>query len=234
MLSLKDNSITDLPDTIFTSLNRLTTLDITGNKLKVISDRLLRPLLNLECLFIGGRLKNPMNFILGVEFRNMTRLRQIVFSRGTIQSLNSDTFRHLRHCPITDISFSDCNISLHTISKDAFLPLRNVESLSFDMTPLTGSALRDGLYGLNGSPLRAITLSQVNLSDYSAALFEGLNENNVTTVVLNGAHILVLKKMLFRNLGTVSKLDLCNNKINKIEDHSFTDQVMLSTLIFDV
>ena len=191
VLSLKDNSITYLPDMIFTSLSRLTTLDISKNQLKVISDTLLRPLRNLEYLFIGGRRKNPMNFILGEEFLNMTRLRQIAFSRGTIHALNSDTFRHLRHCPITDVSFSYCDISLHTISKDAFLPLRNVESMSFDMTPLTGSALHDGFYGLNGSPLRTLNLTQVNLSDYSAALCQGLDENNITVLCPGGCNIIL-------------------------------------------
>ena len=128
------------------------------------------------------------------------------FSGGTIQSLNSDTFRHLRHCPITDINLSECDIS--RISKDAFRPLRNT-SLSFYMNPnLTGSALHDAFYDLNGSPLRRLFLSYVNLSEYTAALFEGLNESNITTLVLNHVFLMVIKKGLFRNLGTVVRLEL--------------------------
>ena len=230
VLSLKDNSITDLPNTIFTPLTRLTSVDIAGNKLKVISDTLLRPLRNLEYLSFGG---DPMNLTLGEEFINMTRLRQIALDTGATQSLNSDTFRNLCHCPITDISFS-ISLGIIGISKDAFRPLRNVESLSFNEIPfLTSSDFHDGFYGLNGSPLRRLYLTEVNLNDYTAALFEGLSENNITSLVMNSSRITVIKKGLFRNLGTVSSLDLSYNKINKFENDSFKELVMLTTLIID-
>ena len=228
-LSLKYNSITYLPDTIFTSLTRLTYLDISENNLKVISDTLLGPLRNLEYLSI------PMNFTIGETFRNMTRLRQIDFSEGAMQSLNNDTFHHLRHCPVTDISFYECD--LLRISKDAFQPLRNIKSLSFYMNHnflnLTGSVLQDAFYGLNGSPLLTLDLALVNLRDYSTRLFEGLNENNITSLKITNSRITVIKKGLFRNLSTVSRLDLSDNLINEFEDDSFKDLVMLSTLSID-
>ena len=230
MLSLKDNSITHLPDTIFTSLTRLTYLDISSNNMSVISDTLLRPLRNLEYLFFGGRRKN--NLVFGEEFLNMTRLRKIAFYDGPIQSLDNDTFRHLCHCPITDISLFYCDI--WRISKDAFQTLRNIESLSFYMNGfITGPVLHDAFYGLNGSPLRRLYLSFINLSVYTTDIFEGLNVTNITNLVMNASQITVIKKGLFRNLGTVSKLDLSLNNINRLEDDSFKELVKLSTLIID-
>jgi len=231
VLSLRYNSITNLTDTIFTSLTRLKTLDITGNQLKIINDNLFRPLRNLEYLFLGYP-KKSIDLPLGEEFLNMTRLRQIGFSGRTIPLLNNDMFRHLRHCPITEINIFACPI--HTISKDAFLPLRNITSLSFVMNPfLSSSALHDAFYGLNGSSLRSLYLSGVIFNHYSASLFEGLNVNNITNLVMNASGISVIKKGLFRNLGAVSSLDLSDNFINKLEDDSFKDLVMLSTLIID-
>ena len=230
VLSLKKNPITYLADTIFTSLTRLTYLDISKNKLTVISDTLLRPLRNLEYLFFDNPM-NLMNLTLGDEFRNMTRLRNIDVS-GKIQSLNTDTFRHLRNCPITDISFYECDIS--RIDKNAFLPLRNITSLSFSWTPfLTSSALHDACYGLNGSSLRGLYLTDVNLNDYTAALFEGLDENSITSLMMALSRITVIKKGMFRNLGTVSTLMLCDNDISKIENDAFKELVMLSTLRMD-
>ena len=225
VLSLRNNSITDLPDTIFTSLTRLTTLDISENELTVISDTVLRPLRKLEYLSFSDHL----NF--GEECLNMTRLRHIEFYDGTIQSLNNDTFRYLRQCPITNLRFCLCDI--YKISKDTFLPLRNITSLSFVDMYLSTSYLQNVFYGLNGSPLRRLCLSSLDLRNYSTAFFEGLNENNITNLVMNSSEITVIKKGLFRNLGTVSRLDLSDNLINELEDDSFKDLVKLSTLIID-
>ena len=230
VLSLKNNSITYLPDTIFTSLTRLITLDVSENNLKVTSGTVLRPLRNLENLFFGG-VDYPMNLTFGEEFLNMTRLRQIAFSART-HSLNSDTFHHLRHSPISDIQLSF--MFMGRISKEAFLPLRNITSLTLN-TPFasTGSVFHDAFYGLNGSSLRTLYLSSDELGDYSAALFEGLTENNVTSLVMNIFKIGVIKKGMFSNLATVSSLDLSNANINELEDDSLKDLVELSTLIID-
>ena len=225
LLSLRNNSITDLPETIFTSLTRLTTLDISENELTVISDTVLRPLRKLEYLFFSDHL----NF--GEEFVNMTRLRHIEFSDGTIWSLNNDTFRYLRQCPITDIRFCICDI--YKISKYTFHPLRNITSLSFVDMYLSTSHLQNVFSGLMGSPLRRLCLSSLDLRNYSTAFFEGLKENNITNLVMNASGITVIKKGLFSNLGRVSSLDLSLNLINKLEDDSFKDLVKLSTLIID-
>ena len=229
VLNLNTNSITYLPDTIFTSLTSLTTLDVSNNNLKVTSGMLLRPLRNLENLFFGG-VDIPMNLTFGEEFLNMTRLRQITISAMT-HSLSNDTFRHLRYCPITDIHLTFMYIS--RISKDAFRPLRNITSLSLLIFPRTSSVFHDAFYGLNGSSLSTLYFSSTTLGDYSAALFEGLNENNITSLTIVASDIKVIKKGLFSNLGTVSRLDLSNDQINKLEDDSFKDLVKLSTLIID-
>ena len=225
VLSLRNNSITHLPDTIVTSLTRLTTLDLSENELNVISDTVLRPLHKLEYLFFSDH----MNF--GEEFVNMTRLRHIDFSDGTIWSLNRDTFRYLSQCPITDIRFRICNI--YQISKDTFLPLRDITSLSFVDMYLSTSHLQNVFYGLKRTPLRRLCLSSLDLTHYSAAFFEGLKQNNITNLVMNASGITVIKKGLFNNLGTVSSLDLSDNKIKNLEDDSFKDLVKLPTLIID-
>ena len=229
VLSLKDNFIAYLPDTIFSSLTSLTTLDVSKNTLEVTSGTMLRPLRNLENLFFGTAYPiTKLTF--GEEFLNMTRLRRIGFTAMT-QSLNNDTFRHLRHCPITDLQLAFHYIS--RISKEAFLPLRNITSLSLLVFPSTGPVLRDAFHGLNGSSLRTLTLKSVGLDNFYAALFEGLNKNSITNLTMNAYGINVIKKGLFSNLDTVSRLDLSDSLINELEDDSFKDLVMLSTLIID-
>ena len=230
VLNLRRNAITHLPDTIFTSLTRLTFLDIALNKMKVFSDKLISPLRNLEYLDLG-QYNNTMNLVLGKEFLNMTRLHRIYVYGNKISSLNNDTFRYLRNCPIKILDLTSCNLS--TISKGAFLPLGNLVFLTLSTNHLTSSALQDAFYGLNGSSLRTLVISKEYLSFYSTALFGNLDENKITTQVFNSSGITVINKGMFHNLGTVSGLDLGNNNIREFEDHAFEDLVMLSTLIID-
>ena len=100
-LDLSDNIITSLPNDIFISLTHLTHLNIKGNRLMVISDEVLRPLHYMRQLTIGGNMH--LNLTLGEEFLNMTRLTHLVLSNIKLPSLNSDTFRQLRHCPLVPV-----------------------------------------------------------------------------------------------------------------------------------
>ena len=229
LLDLGQNAISSLPNNIFAQLTQLDQLNIAGNKLKVISGELLRPLRYLTQLNIGF---NPfVNVTLGEEFLNMTLLRHLILSGIKMMSLNNDTFRHLRHSPIVVLDMSAC--SLRTISNGAFRFMRSLSVLSLDNNPLNSSVLHDALYGLQGAPLRELRLSNAKLRDFSTTSFDGLNDSDITTVVLKASHIAGIKRGVFRNLQKVTKLDLSANNINVIEDHSFEDLVRLSHLILE-
>ncbi|KAI0217536.1 hypothetical protein LSAT2_030694 [Lamellibrachia satsuma] len=229
LLDLGKNAISSLPNNIFAHLTHLDQLNIASNKLKVISGELLRPLRFLTQLNIGF---NPfVNVTLGEEFLSMTLLRHLILNGIKMMSLNNDTFRHLRHSPIVVLDMSTC--SLRTISNGAFRLMRSLSVLSLDNNPLNSSVLHDALYGLQGAPLSELRLSNAKLRDFSTTSFDGLNDSDITTVVLKASHIAVIKRGVFRNLQKVTKLDLSANNISVIEDHSFEDLVRLSHLILD-
>ena len=229
VLDLSQNVLTSLPSNIFASLTHLTVLSVDSNKLTAISGELLRPLRHLGRLDIGYN--SRLNVTLGEEFLNMTRLHHLTLSGIALKSINNYTFRHLRHSPLGQIDMSTC--SLRTISKGAFRPLRNLTVLHLDFNPLNGSALHDAFYGLQGSPLRELRLSSVNLHDFSPTLFDGLNDSDITTLIMTGSNIQYIKRGVFRNLQKVTYLHLSGNAIRTIEDHSFNDLAMLSHLNFD-
>ena len=229
LLDLSQNAITSLPSNIFAPLTHLATLNIAGNKLKVISGELLRPLRYLVHLNIGSN--SRVNVTLGEEFLNMTRLQQLLLSGITLSSLNNNTFRNLRYSPLVEVDMSYC--FLKTISNCALCPLNNLTVLSLAYNPLNGTVLRDAFYGLQGTPLRELRLSNVNLRDLSQPLFEGMDENNITTLSLKNSLITTIKRGVFRNLGKLNKLVLSDSKITTIEDHSFEDLVSLSNLNLD-
>ena len=228
-LDLTQNEITDLPSNIFASLTRLRQLDIAGNKLRVISPALLRPLRSLINLNIGHN--TNVNITFGEEFLNMTRLQQIVLNGIKLMSFNNDTFRHLRNSPLAKVDMSTC--SLRTISRGAFLPLRNLTDLSLDFNPLNASVLHDAFYGLQGAPLHELHISSTNLHAFSPTLFEGLKDNNIKTAAFRNSQISAIKRGVLHKLRNVTTLDLSANKIVIIDDHSFEDLVMLSRLVLD-
>ena len=229
VLDLSRNAITSLPSNIFAPLTHLVELSIAHNKLKVISGELLWPLRYLTQLNIG--FNSHVNVTLGEEFLNMTRLKQIVLSGNKLSSLNNNTFRNLRHSPIVEVDMSTC--FLKTISNCALCPLRNLTVLSLDVNALNGTVLHDAFYGLQGTPLREVRLTVANLRDFSQPLFEGMDDNNITTLYFIDSHITTIKRGIFRNLGKLNKLVLSNSKITTIEDHSFEDLVSLSILNLD-
>ena len=229
VLDLTQNEITDLPSGIFASLTRLTQLDIASNKLKVISAALLRPMRSLLRLNIGHN--TNVNITFGEEFLNMTRLQQIVLNGIKLTSLNNDTFRHLRNSPLVEVDMSTC--SLRTISRGAFLPLRNLTILSLDRNPLNASVLHDVFFGLRGAPVHELRISNTNVRALSPTLFEGLTNNNIKLAAFINSQISAIKRGSFHNLRTISELDLSANKITTMDDHSFKELVVLSRLVLD-
>ena len=225
-LDLSQNAIASLPNDIFVPLTKLHQLNLSGNKLKVVSDELLQPLRYLRNLYIGKN--RDMNVMFGEEFLNMTQLQMLTINGNKLMSLNNDTFRHLRHSPLNMVDMSSC--SIRTISKGSFRPLRNITTLHLGTNHFNASVLHDAFYGLQGSPLHNLSISHVNLRDYSTTLFEGLNNNKITLLTLKDCHITTIKRGVFRNLSNVTVLDLSDNGIKSIEENSFQDLPRLSVL----
>ena len=228
-LDLSQNAISSLPNDIFVPLTKLHQLNLSGSKLKVISDELLQPLRYLRNLYIGEN--RDMNVRFGDEFLNMTQLERLTLNGNKLMSLNNDTFRNLRQPPLNMVDMSSC--SIRTISTGSFRPLRNITTLHMDTNHFNASVLHDAFYGLQGSPLHNLSISRVNLRDYSTILFEGLNDNKLTLLTLKDCHITTIKRGVFHNLSKVTVLDLGDNGIKSIEEHSFQDLPRLSVLFLE-
>ena len=198
-LDLNDNIITSLPNDIFISLTHLTHLNIKGNRLMVISGELLRPFHYMRQLTIGGN--THLNLTLGDEFLNMTRLTHLILSNIKLPSLNSGTFRQLRHCPLVEVDMSGCHIQ--SITKAAFRPLRNLTVLSLDDNTLNASVLHDTFYGLQGAPVRELRLSNVHLQNLSPTMFIALNQSNMTTVRLRNSGRASIERRLLQSASNI-------------------------------
>ncbi|KAK2182945.1 hypothetical protein NP493_330g01007 [Ridgeia piscesae] len=165
----------------------------------VISGELLRPLHYMRQLTIGGN--THLNLTLGDEFLNMTRLTHLILSNIKLPSLNSGTFRQLRHCPLVEVDMSGCHIQ--SITKAAFRPLRNLTVLSLDDNTLNASVLHDTFYGLQGAPVRELRLSNVHLQNLSPTMFIALNQSNMTTVRLRNSGRASIERRLLQSASNI-------------------------------
>ena len=224
-LDLTDNDITALPRDIFARHTNLVQLVLAGNKLKVISSELLSPLRLLKILNTAN---NPhLTMTLGAEFDNMTQLQQLILAGTNLTSLDNDTFRHMRNSALKQLNLRQCH--LHFINRGTFRPLVKITELVLSDNKLNSSALHEALFGLQGAPLRELVMSNLNLGELSATLFEGLGDTNITVVWLQSSHIASIKKGAFRNLQKLTSLHLDANQLALLEDHVFED---LSNLVY--
>ena len=225
-LDLTQNEITALPQGFFVTLTNLVQLVLARNKFKVMSDKLLLPLSRLVNLDIAYNKHLSITF--GPEFENLTQLNELSLSGMNLTSLGNDTFRHLRHSALIHLFLKQC--SLHYISRGAFRPLVNLTVLLLDGNPLKSLALREALLGLRGAPIRLLTLTNLNLGELSATLFDGLRDTGVKKVTLQNSYIASVRNGAFRNLQNLTSLDLSINEITLLEDRVFEDLANLEYL----
>ena len=218
-LDLTDNDITALPRDIFARHTHLVQLVLSKNKLKIISSELLSPLRRLQILNTAN---NPhLTMTLGAEFDNMTQLQQLILLGVNLTSLYNDSFRHMRNSDLIQLNLRNCK--LHFISRGAFRPLVKITNLVLSGNPLNSSALHEALFGLEGAPLRELVMSNLNLGELSATLFEGLGDTNITVVWLESSHIASIKKGAFRNLQKLTSLHMSANQLALLQDRVFED-----------
>ncbi|KAI0220993.1 hypothetical protein LSAT2_027566 [Lamellibrachia satsuma] len=128
------------------------------------------------------------------------------------------------NCPVmTSTPYIRCPLTCACDGTGAFRPLVKITELILSDNPLNSSALHEALFGLQGAPLRELVMSNLNLGELSATLFEGLGDTNITVVWLKSSHIASVKKGAFRNLQKLTSLHLGANQLALLQDRVFED-----------
>ncbi|XP_013069695.2 toll-like receptor 4 [Biomphalaria glabrata] len=133
-LNLAGNKLTynnvTFPAGVFSDLNSLTTLYLHDNTKDCETscsypDSTLSELTRLRTLSLDGI--SP--FILGPKFKDLRRLRHVMFSLGmcNIDALTDETFVNVRQ--ISTLNLKNCNILGTTVSNNTFTPLVHLNSL---------------------------------------------------------------------------------------------------------
>ncbi|KAJ8302794.1 hypothetical protein KUTeg_019190 [Tegillarca granosa] len=200
-LHLENNLIQKISTMAFNGSKAVAYLQLDGNKLTSIPP--LGQLRGLQSLYLQANAITNATF--PSEYSQLRALIDIGLSNNKITRLEPNAFVSLKQCPVRKLELSRNLID--TISKQAFSPLYDIQSLKIGHNPLTAQDLEDALVGLQGKSLVSLNIANITLG--------GLLPN--TTF------------MLLRNT-TIRDLMMPNNKIYRIPDRGFADIAKLVTL----
>lgn len=129
-LNLRNNKLTQLPDTLFTSFNRLEDLDLSNNQLKRLPENIFDNLSNLQSLQLqSNQLRElPVNI-----FSKLGNLKTLSLAANQLSQLPANIFSNLIH--LEDLHIGDNQ--LIQLPRDIFINLSNLKSLTLFGNQLT-------------------------------------------------------------------------------------------------
>lgn len=216
-LTLDKNSITKL-DWYFDYVPKLKLVDISGNLIQLIPDRVFEKLTNLTKVMLFN---NNITTLTNMTFMGLKKLKLLELSANQIQELPEDTFAQLEL--LTSLSLRGNSIKIihrHTFSSNTLL-----ENVRLSENP--GLVLEDGVLA-NLTSLKIVELSHNQFTDIPENSFENclkleeidLSNNNITTI----------PERLFTDLISLRVLDMTKNKLNSVPDGAFAGLVNLNVL----
>ncbi|CAE7516806.1 Lrrc15, partial [Symbiodinium necroappetens] len=203
-LDLGKGLLATLEQGAFEGLADLRLLSLSQNKIKHLSDEHLRPLANLEELYLCGKSDE--------EHRPL-------FQGNELASLPS--FSHNPHLEVLDAS--ECRLT--GLESNAVAHLRNLKVLDLGSNKLRRIS-STALSGLGS--LQNLTLGSNRLASLPERLFHGLD--SLRTLELYNNQLASLSKRLFHGLGSLQTLDLDHNDLASLPVDLFHGLDTLQTL----
>lgn len=218
-LDLSDNDISNIEFNAFQSLTRLTTLNLSHNKLIDFYIN-AHDLAYIKCLNLSG---NYISRLYPESFSQMKNLERLDLSANRLEYIPSQTFHknyNLRHLNMT------------------FNAIEKLDDLNINMLHLNGGILdlsNNGIsklripYG-DHSRLTYLILHSNNITD--ASLIDLQYQNDLMTLDLSRNQIPKLNEKSFLHLpASLNFLDLTCNNIESIEPSTFLHVWHLKTLM---
>ncbi|CAG9563755.1 unnamed protein product [Danaus chrysippus] len=201
----------------FVRFINLKMLELDHNELTSLSEGSLKNLLNLEHLNLSS---NQLNTIQEDSFRGLQKLQEIDLSNNQIKTVPAYLFQS--------------NINLHTV----YLSNNNIDTIqdgAFDGTNITELSIKGnciiGTINSNtflGVHIDSLDLSGGKITTIGEEAFSNMG-SDLTCLNLSRNSIEIMSKSCFKNLTSLSKLDLSNNDLVEIDIDS-RDLKMLEEL----
>ncbi len=253
-LILNDCKLQDLEDNIFVYVKHLRvlnlinnklkrlpklpaglhTLQVSGNNLKVIDDKVYGKLHFLTDLNMNEINISSAKF--GDNFKNASKLSSITLQHNKLNQLFKTDFINLEFAHIETLSIDECQ--LKSIEAGTFQKLHHLKYLSISGNRLTAKALEIGLtmtpwenlmkLSLQSNPVteinqqtfRGITQSQLREINIASIKIQGMLPNGVfqnlvylQRISMDGAEIKGLGKQVLINSSKVKELSMSKNQL---------------------
>jgi len=203
----------------FRGLTGLEFLNLYGNRLSALPERIFGGLINLEVLFLNG---NALAGLRPTVFEGLESLRWLELYGNRLQSLPEEVFDGLSSLEWLAIGSN----SLASVTKGLFDGLDNLSELSLDRNQL--SELPAGVFeGLRS--LTSLSLDGNQLSQLPEGIFSGLP--TLTTVSLNDNPLTNLSEGIFGGLEDLEVLWLGNNALDTLPEGVFAGLSSLRKLL---
>ncbi|CAE7510574.1 Igfals [Symbiodinium sp. CCMP2592] len=206
VLDLGRGHLEHLEDEAFEGLAQLRLLSLSENNITDLPTQVLKPLLGLEQLLLGGKTaKNGWgreivrgNRLASLpDFTHNQWLEVLDVSKNELTALKDGTFAQLHRLRVLDINHNKiCNVSAH-----AFAGLTSLQSLD---------------------------LSSIRLAELPELVFQGLT--SLKRLDLDGNDLAELPEKVFRGLTSLEMLDLCWNRLAELPENVFQGLTSLEFL----
>ena len=215
-LDLSYQNLTDV--SLLTNLSdKVTSLDLTGNKIEELPAGMLDNLVNLENFYAGSNLIGaiPEGF-----FKNNSKVTWVNLSSNLIASIDAGDLTGLSS--VTELDFG--NNAIASVDEAAFEGLGAVTSLALNGNQLT--SLSDGVF----APLKTVTF--LNLDDNQlAALPSSVGSmESLSWLSASRNQLTSLDTVDFSGLEALANVDLSSNQITELRSGTFASNANISTL----
>ena len=222
-LNLSDNKINTFPKNIFRKLSSLSLLDVSHNLLQIVA-----PLWFVNSIKTFSFAFNSITALNVSESISFDSVRSLNLENNELNKLEPQIFARLGLFNVEDLILTRC--ALKNIYANAFHNLTKLKYLSLSGNPLTAIGIQQGLNGLSSHYLQKLSLDSTNLRDINNDTFVHLVDNQITKLILDSNGIEAIPAGTFRNFGQLRSLSLKHNRIMNIDNGCFRPLVSLDSL----
>ena len=247
LLGLNNCKLRRLRSDTFTYLNKLTTINLSGNKIDTFPKHIFSKLPYLSMLDVSYNLLQiitPLWFVNSIKTLNLAyngitvlnvsesisldSVRSLDLEKNKLNKLEPQIFARLGLFNVEDLILKTC--SLKNIYPNAFQNLTKLKYLSLSGNSLTAIVIQQGLNGLSSHYLQKLSLDSTNLRDINNDTFVHLVDNQITKLILDSNGIETIPAGTFRNFRHLRSLSLKYNKIMNIDNDCFRPLISLQSL----
>lgn len=241
IMELTDNSLAGMPklETLYLTTNKIHSIDKNtfGNSTSLIYISLqANSLTTIPSLGNQPRLKRLVlegNSISDATFPesygHSTLLETIVLSNNQIKNLTDKTFVHLKGFKLATLYLSR-NV-LDSVDPGTLQYFTRISSLKLGSNPLSGSALKSALHGLQGKEMASLDISGIKIDNaLMQDTFVLLKDSPITTLNMGYNKLRTLQNNAFNGLNKLQHLDISSCQIQETEPHAFAGLDKLTVL----